>query len=553
MTSSVDPQAYIASVMAGLTGPGGRFELRVEKVLGARMPVMLNRDRSLRDVLAASLAYGDRDYLVTEDTRMSYAQHGAAVAALATALRDRYGVGKGDRVGILAANTPEWLVTFWAAQSLGAIAVGFNAWWAPREVEYGVGHTAPTVVVADAKRAAVLAGLDVNTTVLTMEEDLPRLFTEFAGAELPNTEVAEDDPAAILYTSGTSGRPKGAVHSHRNVLATIDYHRYSDALAAAFTGGDPNSDAPSDRRYLLTSPLFHIASLHNLAVPRLATGGAVVIYQGSFDVDRMLRLVERERVTNWAAVPTMATRLLEHEDLSRYDLSSVTAFALSAAPSSPALQDRLREKVPFARNSLVDSYGQTESATAISVATPLDLAQFPGTLGRPIIGVTVEVWDPFGQRVPDGVEGEICARSPYVMLGYWDNPEATAATISEDRWLRTGDFGVVENGMVRLTGRRSDLILRGGENVYPMEIEQCLDEHPEVLECVVLGVDHADLGQEVAAVVVARSEDAVTEEELRAFAGERLAYFKVPAQWRITTVPLPRNATGKTMRTKVVV
>ncbi|MFC9788000.1 class I adenylate-forming enzyme family protein [Rhodococcus sp. NPDC127528] len=552
MTKSVDPQAYIASVMAGLTGPGGRFELGVESVLGAEIPVMKNRDRALGDVLRASLSYGDRDYLVTEDRRMSYAEHGSAAAAFATALRERYGVGKGDRIGILAANTPEWLVAFWAAQSLGAIAVGFNAWWAPREVEYGIDHTKPTVVVADAKRAALLGELGADVPVLTMEEDVPRLVAEFAGSDLPRTDVDEDDPALILYTSGTSGRPKGAVHSHRNVLATIDYHRFSDALAAAFTGGDPNSDAPSDRRYLLTSPLFHIASLHNLAVPRLATGGAVVIYQGSFDVDRMLRLVERERVTNWAAVPTMANRLLEHEDLSRYDLSSVTAFALSAAPSSAAFQDRLREKVPFARNSLVDSYGQTESATAISVATPLDLAAFPGTLGRPIIGVAVEVRDPFGEKVPDGVEGEICARSPYVMLGYWDNPEATAAAITEDRWLRTGDFGVIENGMVRLTGRRSDLILRGGENVYPMEIEQCLDEHPEILECAVIGVDHPDLGQEVAAVVVTRSEGALTEEELRAFAGERLAYFKVPARWRITTVPLPRNATGKTMRTEVV-
>ncbi|MEZ5150584.1 class I adenylate-forming enzyme family protein [Rhodococcus zopfii] len=553
MTKSVDPQEYIASVMAGLTGPGGRFELGVETVLGTEMPVMKNRDRALGDVLAASLDYGDRDYLVAEDRRMSYTEHGSAAAALATALRERYGVGKGDRIGILAANTPEWLVAFWAAQSLGAIAVGFNAWWAPREVEYGIDHTKPTVVVADAKRAALLGELGADAPVLTMEQDLPSLIAEFAGSDLPHTDVDEDDPALIFYTSGTSGRPKGAVHSHRNVLATIDYHRYSDALAAAFTGGDPSSDAPSDRRYLLTSPLFHIAGLHNLAVPRLATGGAVVIYQGSFDVDRMLRLVERERVTNWAAVPTMANRLLEHEDLSRYDLSSVTAFALSAAPSSAAFQDRLREKVPFARSSLVDSYGQTESATAISVATPLDLAQFPGTLGRPIIGVAVEVRDPFGVKVPDGVEGEICTRSPYVMLGYWDNPEATAAAITEDRWLRTGDFGVIENGMVRLTGRRSDLIVRGGENVYPMEIEQCLDEHPEILECAVIGVDHPDLGQEVAAVVVARSEDAVTEEELRAFAGERLAYFKVPARWRITTSPLPRNATGKTMRTQVVV
>ncbi|TQF67121.1 acyl--CoA ligase [Rhodococcus spelaei] len=552
MTKAVDPQAYIASVMAGLTGPGGRFELGVEDVLGTEIPVMLGRDQALGDVLAASLAFGDRDYLVTEDRRMSYAEHGAAAAALATALRERYGVGKGDRIGILAANTPEWLVAFWAAQALGAIAVGFNAWWAPREVEYGIGHTEPTVVIVDAKRAALLDELGIDVPALTMEADVPRLVAEFAGSDLPRNEVDEDDPAVILYTSGTSGRPKGAVHSHRNLLAVIDYHRFSDALAAAFTGGDPNSDAPSDLRYLLTSPLFHIASLHNLAVPRLATGGAVVIYQGSFDVDRMLRLVERERVTNWGAVPTLANRLLEHEDLSRYDLSSLTGFALASAPSSPAFQERLRETLPFAKNALVDSYGQTECSTAVSVATPPELQAFPGTLGQPIIGVSVEVRDPFGEKVSDGVEGEICVRSPYVMLGYWENPEATASTISADRWLRTGDYGMLEDGRIRLTGRRSDLILRGGENVYPVEVEQCLDEHPAVLECVVIGVEHPDLGQEVGAVVVARSEEAVTEEELRAFAGERLAYFKVPARWRITTTPLPRNATGKTMRTKVV-
>jgi len=552
MTKSVDPQAYIASVTAGLTGPGGRFELGVENVLGAEIPVMKKRDRALGDVLAASLAYGDRDYLVTEDRRMSYAEHGAAAAALATALRERYGVGKGDRIGILAANTPEWPVVFWAAQTLGAIAVGFNAWWAPREVAYGIDHTRPTVVVVDAKRAALLDELGVGVPVLTMEADVPRLVAEFADADLPSVNVDEDDPAVILYTSGTSGRPKGAVHSHRNVLAVIDYHRFSDALAAAFTGGDPSSDAPSDRRYLLTSPLFHIAGLHNLSIPRLATGGAVVIYQGSFDVDRMLRLVERERVTNWAAVPTMANRLLDHENLSRYDLSSVTAFALASAPSSPAFQGRLRDTLPFAKNALVDSYGLTECSTAVSVATPPELAAFPGTLGRPIIGVDVEVRDPLGEPVSDGAEGEICARSPYVMLGYWEDPEATAAAITADRWLRTGDYGVREDGRLRLTGRRSDLILRGGENVYPVEIEQCLDEHPAVAECAVIGVEHPDLGQEVAAVVVARSEGAVTEDELERFAGERLAYFKVPVRWRITTVPLPRNATGKTIRAEVV-
>ena len=552
MTKSVDPQAYIAQVMAGLTGPGGRFELVEEDVLGARIPLMKNRDRALGDVLAASAEFGDRDYLVTEDRRVSYAEHHAAVAALATALREEYGVEKGDRIGILAANTVEWVESFWAAQALGAIAVGYNAWWTPREIEYGVGHTRPSVLIVDAKRAALVDGLGLDVPVLTMEDDVPRLIAEFAGADQPHVDVAEDDPAVILYTSGTSGRPKGAVHSHRNLLAVIGYHRYSDALLAAFSGA-PASDGPSDLRYLLTSPLFHIASLHNLVVPRLATGSAVIIYQGSFDADRVLRLIEREKVTNWGAVPTMAGRLLEHEDVSRYDTSSLTAFALASAPSSPEFQQRLRDKLPFATNALVDSYGLTECSTAISVATPMDLQAFPGTLGRPIIGVSVEVRDPFGEAVPEGTEGEICVRSPYVMLGYWENDAATSDAIRAGRWLHTGDFGVLENGMVRLTGRRSDLILRGGENVYPVEIEQCLDEHPAVAECAVIGVDHPDLGQEVAAVVVPRAGHSVTEEELREFAAERLAYFKVPTRWRISGEPLPRNATGKTMRTRITV
>jgi acyl-CoA synthetase (AMP-forming)/AMP-acid ligase II len=553
VTDSFDLQAYIATVTAGLTGPGKRFELVPETVLGAEIPVMKTRDRSLGDVLAASLAYGDRDYLVTEDRRLSYAEHGAAAYALATALREKYGVEPGDRIGILAANTPEWVVSFWAAQALGAIAVGFNAWWVPREIEYGLTHTRPAVLIVDAKRAALLDGLDVDIPVLTMEDDLPRLIAEHAGAERPDVSVAEDDPAVILYTSGTSGRPKGAVHSHRNLLAVIDYHRYSDALLAAFTGGDPNSTAPSNLRYLLTSPLFHIASLHNLVVPRLATGGAVVIYQGSFDADRALGLIERERVTNWGAVPTMANRLLEHEDLSRYDLSSLTSFALASAPSSPAFQQRLRDKLPFAANALVDSYGLSECSSAVSVASPLDLQAHPGTLGKPIIGVTAEIRDPLGHPVADGIEGEICVRSPYVMLGYWNDEAATAAAITADRWLRTGDFGVIENGMVRLTGRRSDLILRGGENVYPVEIEQCLDEHPAVAECAVVGAEHPDLGQEVTALVVTRPGHSVTEADLQAFTADRLAYFKVPTRWRLTDEPLPRNATGKAIRTLIVV
>ena len=546
MTTSTDPQAAALAVMARLTGPGGRFELVREEVLGAPMTVFEHRSRNLGEVLAESVQHGDRDYLVTVDRRITFAEHADQVASLARALREEHGVGKGDRVGLLAANGPEWIVSFWATVALGAIAVGYNSWWTRAEVAYGLQHTTPKVLIADAKRRALLDP-DPGLPVLSVEEDLPRLTRQFPGETLAATDVAEDEPAVVLYTSGTSGRPKGAVHSHRNLTSVIEYHRLNDALAAAF--GDPTD--PRDRRYLLCLPLFHIASLHNLAVPRLATGSTAVIHQGAFDVDRVLRLIEQERVTNWGAVPTMAHRLLQHGDLSSYDLSSLTSFALASAPSSPEFQARLKEALPVAKRALADSYGLTESCTALAVASAMDLAAAPGTLGRPIVTVDLEIRDAFNQAVPEGVEGEICVRSPFNMLGYWNDAEATAHTLDADRWMHTGDIGMLEQGRVRLTTRRSDLIIRGGENVYPAEVEGVIIEHPRVRECIVLGQPSDDLGQEVAAVVVTDPGAPLTEAELVEHVRERLAYFKVPTHWRFSSDPLPRNATGKVLRTRV--
>ena len=544
MGTPADPGAAVMAAVTRLTGPGGPFELAAEEILGVRMTAFRNRAGNLGEVLAASPARGDRDYLVTMTQRLSYAEHARAVASLAAALREDYGVRPGDRVAINAANQPGWIVSFWAAVAVGAITVGCNAWSTRREVGYALGITEPAVVIADARRAALAGGA---APVLTLEDDIPHLCRRYPEAELDPHRAAADDPAVILFTSGTSGRPKGAVHSHRNLTSVIEYHRFTDALSGAL--GDPAD--PADRRYLLTMPLFHIGGLHNLAVPRLATGAAVVIHQGGFDVDAVLRLVEKERVTHWSVVPTMASRLIEHGRASDYDLSSLTGFALASAPSSPALQERLREAFPVARQALADTYGQTESGTAITVASPLDLAAAPGTVGRPIPTVEMEIRDPDGRALPEGHEGEICARSPFNMLGYWRDEAATAAAIRAGRWLHTGDIGVVEQGRLRMTTRRSDLILRGGENVYPAEVEAVLCEHPAVRECAVIGVAHPDLGEEVAALVVTRAADPVTEAALRAYAQEQLAYYKVPSRWRITTDELPRNATGKVIRQEI--
>jgi acyl-CoA synthetase (AMP-forming)/AMP-acid ligase II len=540
-----DPAAMMAAVVARLTGPGGEFEIAEEDVLGVRMPVLANRERSLGELLAQSVSLGDQDYLVTAERRISYAEHTSMVASLAAALSAR-GVRAGDRVAILAANSPEWIIAFWAAASLGAITASYNAWWTPAEIEYALGHCTPSVLIVDAKRAARLPS-SLSIPVLTVEGDLPALMTASPSASLPSVAVDEDDPAVIVYTSGTTGRPKGATHSHRNMIATVGYHRMMNAMSAAFRPDVP----PSSGRWLLSMPLFHIASLHNLAVPRLATGETVVMTQGAFHPHRVLSLVARERVTNWTVVPTMAHRLVELGDVSSYDLSALRAFGLASAPSSLALQSRLRELIPVAREGLVDSYGLTESCTGATVATPPVLAANPGTVGYPIATVSVQIRSAAGAVLGDASnssEGEIWLRSPYNMLGYWGDPAATSAIFDEDRWMRTGDIGAMRNGLLYLTTRRSDLILRGGENVYPVEIEQVLDEHPAVEESAVIGVDHSDLGQEVAAIVVLAPGGSATSDELAAFAAERLAYYKVPTYWRISSDPLPRNATGKVVR-----
>ena len=532
-------------VVARLTAPGAPFEIRTEPVLGEPMEVFAGRQRSLTELLERSRDFGDADYLVTTERRLGFAEHLDEVAALAQALRDEHGVGPGDRVAICAANSPEWIVVFWATVSLGAVAVGLNSLWVAPEVAHGLALTEPRVLLADAPRRD-LAGAQ-PFPVLSLEDDLPAMIARHRGAALAPACVGEDDPAVILFTSGTSGRPKGATHSHRNVICAVWFHLLNDAVAAQL--GAPQSG----RRFLLVTPLFHISALHNLAVVRLAVGDTAVVHLGRFDIDRVLRLVEAERVTNWGAVPTMLTRMVELGDrLADYDLSSLRTVSVNSAPSSPELKEALRRALPVAAASLGTTYGLTESSTAATLASAAELAADPTTVGRAVPTLQIEVRDDAGAVVPDRQEGEICLRGPQLMLGYWRAPEATADSTAAHGWYRTGDLGTLDDGVLRIASRRSDLILRGGENVYPAEVEHQIASHPAVRECVVIGVPDPDLGQAVSALVVLRPDVSATEESLRAHVAERIARYKVPSRWVVTTDALPRNATGKVDRSRLV-
>jgi acyl-CoA synthetase (AMP-forming)/AMP-acid ligase II len=493
---------------------GMSYELAREDVLGVPMTVFTERHRSLRELLEASSQFGDQDYLVDGARRISYAEHLAAVGPVAAWLAAQ-GVGKGDRVAIRGWNSIEWVVSFWATVSLGAIAVGVNSWWSPAEVEQALADSSPAQVIDDMSEVAA---------------EMLR-----APVALPDVPIDEDDPAVILYTSGTSGRAKGATHSHRNVIGLVQtqQHLISQRLP-------PGVTLPP-ARILNSTPLFHVAGLHNGVIAGMGVGSATIWQPGRFDAEQTLRLLERERCTSWSTMPTTLWRGLHHPVASMVDVRTLQHIGGGGAAWSPALQRKIRE-VFGPQVTWGIGYGQTECTALATSASYAELQENPTTVGRPV--ATVEV------KVDDG--GEILVRGPLVMLGYWANDEATRAVIDDDRWLRTGDLGEIRDGLLYLSTRRTDLILRGAENVYPAEIENCLEEHPAVAEVAVVGIPDDEFGQQVAAVLVPREGAALDEAELAAFVKERLAYFKVPSRWFIREASLPRTATGKVVRGEVL-
>ncbi len=551
MTATGVPDG-MAELEASLLGPGGFFEVRTETVGDEPMTVFANRLPHLRAALEAAEGFGDREYVVFADREqrrvITHAEHRRAVASTAQVLAEEYGVGPGDRVAILAANCPEWIVAFWAAVSLGAIAVGLNGWWVGDEIRHGLEDADPKVLVADRKRLDRLQGADPGVPTIVIEDDFDRIWHAHPDAELPSQPIAEDDPAIILYTSGTTGRPKGAVNTHRNVLATIGMSFFHGARMMMLKPPDPDAPPAPPTVQLVTYPLFHVSGLHMGAVAFMISGLKSVWTIGRFDEELVMDLIQTEGVTGWSYTPTMLHRVVHHPRVGEYDLSGLRNGGGGGAAFSPALLERTREVIPNVRGSMGVGYGQTECAALATINSGEELIRFPEAAGRPLPTVELEIRGDDGAVLPEGEDGEIFVRGPMVMPGYWRRPDATAETILPGGWLRTGDIGRMEGGRLYLATRKRDLILRGGENIYPIEIENRLEAHPDVAEVAVVGVDHESLGQEVLAVVVPRPGATLDPEELTAFCAETLAYYKVPAHWDLRDEPLPRNALGKVVK-----
>jgi acyl-CoA synthetase (AMP-forming)/AMP-acid ligase II len=537
-------------IEAQLTAPGALFETCQEDVLGQSMTVFKKRKSSLRELLADSAAHGDKEYLALGERRISYADHIGLVGSTARALTEQHGIGKGDRVAIFAENWPEWVVIYWATVSLGGIVAALNGWWTPAEVKHGIELSKPKLLIGDRKRLARAEGLGLDVPTLEIESDGEKLLAYAPGAALPETPLAEDDSAVILFTSGTTGRPKGAVSSHRGVCAFVQ----TTGLAAvrgmmmAAANGSPREENPPPTRTLMTAPLFHLSGLYAGATLMLASGAAIVLRHGRFDPADVLRLMEKERITGWSGLGSMAPRVLNHPDIDQYDLSTLRNLGSGGAPTSPTLLERMKQVAPNGAQARGTGYGLSESVATIAQISGAEIDERPTSAGRVTPTGAVEIRDEAGRVLPEGEEGEIHFRGPSVMLEYWDNPEATAETIKAGRWLSTGDVGRFEGEYLYINSRARDMILRAAENIYPIEIEHRLDAHPHVAESAVIGVDHPELGQEVKAVCVPRPGCSLDAAVLTIWCRETLAGFKVPAHWEFRTEPLPRNPTGKVLK-----
>jgi acyl-CoA synthetase (AMP-forming)/AMP-acid ligase II len=534
-----------------LQAPGAPFETVEETVLGVPMQVFKTRARSLVDLLQRSIAHGDKTYFVfdggdggDDGRRVTFAEHERIVASVAAALRERYGVGKGDRVAILAANCPEWIVTYWAVASLGAITVGMNGWWAADEIRYGIEVAEPTLLIADERRLARLGGAELGVPTVVIESDFAALWNYDLDAALPEVAIEEDDPAVLLFTSGTTGRPKAAIVSHRTL---VGFSMLSFFIGARRALSEPTVGRPG--ALLAAFPLFHLSALFGSATSGLAGGATSVWPTGRFDAQRVIELSKRENVTSWGGAATQVFRLLDALDGSDFDTSVLSNIGIGGSATTPELVRRTEGKVPQLKGTLATGYGSTETGGLVSFANNELLRQDSACVGPALPTVQIRiVGDDGGADLPEGVDGHIVVRSPILMLGYWRNDAANKETLLPGRWLRTGDVGRLIDGRLHLASRKRDLILRGGENIYPIEIENRLEAHPDVHEVAVVGVDHVELGQEVKAIVVPRPGAELDPQELAAFVGEALAYFKVPAHWAIRLEALPRNATGKVMK-----
>jgi long-chain acyl-CoA synthetase len=561
----------IAQAHALLTQPGSPLETAELDIRGIRTRVWKNQPPTLRELLMLARAqYAAREFLVCEDDRATFEAFYRAAIAIAEELQEQ-GVRKGDRVAIVMRNLPQWPAIFYGAGIIGAVVTPLNAWWTGAELEYGLIDSGVTIAFVDAERMERIAEHLVNCPALErvyvsgccdeLPSPLMRRLEDILGSvnewgnlpdrALPDAVLEPDDDATILYTSGTTGKPKGALGTHRNMLANIMASACSAARNYLRRGEMPPIPSPADpqRCGLLSIPFFHATGCFAVLNPSIASGGKIVLMR-KWDTEEAMQLIERERVNAAGGVPAIAWQLIEHPARRKYNLSSLDSISYGGAPSAPELVRKVKEMFPKAIPG--NGWGMTETSATCTHHSAEDYEHRPDSCGPavPVCDLKIMALDG-SHELPIGEVGELWARGPNIVKGYWNKPKETAETFIGG-WVKTGDLARLdEEGFCYIIDRAKDMLIRGGENIYSIEVENVLYAHPAVMDAALVPIPHHTLGEEPAAVVHLKPGMRTTEDELRAFVAGKLAAFKVPVKIVFWPETLPRNANGKIMKTEL--
>ena len=539
-------------------GSGTPFELTETEVFGVKMEVFKHAPQNLAVALQGARAHGDATFLLYEGERYTFSRVMDEVDGLAHLLVNTYGVKKGDRVAVAMRNFPEWIISFAAIVSVGAVNVSFNAWWTEDEMKFALEDCGAKVLIGDQQRIDtahhVARAMGVKMLIVRPETEVGPDIDEWSKVVKPGlgalvADIQPDDDCTILYTSGTTGRPKGAVSTHRAVVNSLmAFSARNGVLALA---SDPEDKLMSQSEYptsfILIVPLFHVTGCVPVMLSCFMAGLKLVIMY-KWDAGKALPIIQEERITNFVGVPTQSWDLVNHPDFDKYDTSSLKAVGGGGAPAPATLVDKVAKSIKKGGPQL--GYGMTETNAFGPGNTGKFYTDRPTSTGRAIRPMQLAVWDPVTKKPLGPNEyGEIMMFGPMLIRGYWNRPDATAETI-ENGWLHTGDGGYIDDeGFLFIKDRIKDMILRGGENVFCTEVEGSIYEHPAVYEAAVFGVPHERLGEEVAVAIFPKEGVTITAEDLWKFLDGKISSFKVPNHVVIMNEPLPRNAAGKFLKT----
>jgi len=538
MTSELDRK--FDATLEAVTEPGGRLVIEKD---GLGRAIVANFPSTLPLFFRTFCALNaTTEALVAGEERLTFADLDRLSEQLARALAAR-GIAKGERVGIAMRNCPAWIVTYMAVLKAGGVATLLNGWWQTHELRYALDLTRPVLVVADEQRAQRIGAADEETTVVTLDVGAPletalEPLLRVGERDLP--EVGPDDDATILFTSGSTGEAKGALSTHRAV--TTGVYAYATGLMVLKAILESEGRPPPPPRTLLSVPLFHVTGEVPVLLNSFVVGRGMVLMP-KWDAGEALRLIEKENVTYFVGVPTMSLELMNHPDRDKYDLSSLTDIAAGGAPRPVRHVERLGEEFPAAKPAL--GYGLTETNAVGCSNFWGNYAAKPASTGRaqkPF--VELAILGEGERHLPAGETGEIAIRSAANFKGYWRDPAATRAALTDDGYVRTGDIGYLDDdGYLFIVDRKKDIIIRGGENIAAAEVEAAIYAHSEVAEAAVFGAPDERLGEVPVAVIHARGD--LDEATLRAFLEENIAAFKIPATFIFVSEPLPRLGTGK--------